>query len=258
MIRAYGVDILFISHVCFLRDAMVTTLQSAGENQARSVFSHETVEAALVELTPGLVVVDASHSEGMTLVAAVRAQVPKVSVIVLAMHELDEDFLAWADIGISGYLGPDTSAGDLLSAVRRVGAGEVACPPRLTALLLSRSASRSDERTTRAGIFSLTTREREIAELLAEGMSNKLIARLLQVALPTVKNHVHSILDKWDCRSRGEAAARYRQQIGNDVKPSGGTVVELRASHVSQMGGATLRNGGMPHRVSAFPDHRVA
>ncbi len=251
-------DILFISHVCFLRDAMVAALQGAGENHARSVFSHETVEAALVELTPSLVVVDASHPEGMTLVAAVRAQVPKVSVIVLAMHERDEDFLAWADIGISGYLGPDTSAGDLLSTVRRVGAGEVACPPRLTALLLNQFASRCTERTTRAGIFSLTARERDIAELLADGMSNKLIARRLQVALPTVKNHVHSILDKWDCRSRGEAAARYRQQIRDDVKPSSGTLVELRASHVSQMGGATLRNGGMQQHLSAAPGYRAA
>jgi len=137
--------------------------------------------------------------------------------------------------------------------VRRVGAGEVACPQRLTALLLNRIAGRSTERTARAGIFSQTTREQEIAELLADGLSNKLIARRLQCALPTVKNHVHSILDKWDCRSRGEAAARYRQQVRDDVKPNGGTVVELRASHITQMGGATVRNGGMQHRMSAAP-----
>jgi DNA-binding NarL/FixJ family response regulator len=257
-IRWCGVDVLSISHVCVLREALVTVLQGAGENQARSAFSHETVAAALVEGAPSLVVIDASHPEATALVAAVRAQGPKTSVIVLAMCERDEDFLAWADIGISGYLGPDTSADDLLSAVRRVGAGEVACPPRLTALLLNRFADRSTERTTRAGIFSLTTREREVAELLADGLSNKLIARRLQVALPTVKNHVHSILDKWDCRSRGEAAARYRQQIGNDVKPSGGTVVALRASHMSKMGGATVRNGSMQHRVSAATSHKAA
>ncbi len=251
-------DILFISHVCVLREALVTALQGAGESQARSAFSHETVAAALVEGAPSLVVVDASHPEATALVAAVRAQGPTTSVIVLAPCDGDEDFLAWADIGISGYLGPDTSADDLLAAVRRVGAGEVACPPRLTALLLNRFADRAMERPGRGGVFSLTAREREIAELLADGLSNKLIARRLQVALPTVKNHVHSILDKWDCQSRGEAAARYRQQVGGDVKPSSGTVVALRASHVSQMGGATLRNGGMPHRVSAPLGHRAA
>ncbi len=255
--RRCGVDILFVSHVCLLQDALAITLQDAGENQAVSAFSYEAVQAALMQFVPSLIVVDASHPEGTMLVAAVRAQVPKASVIVLAMHERDDEFLAWADIGISGYLGPDTTADDLLSAVRRVGAGEVACPSRLTALLLNRFADHTSERTTRAGIFSLTIREREIAGLLADGMSNKLIARRLNCALPTVKNHVHSILDKWDCRSRGEAAARYRQQIRDDVKPSGGTLVELRASYVSQMGGATVRNGALQHRASAAFSHRV-
>ncbi len=253
-----GVNVLFISHVRFVRDAMVPALQGTGANQAFSAFFHETIEAALAELTPSLIVVDASHPEGTALVAAVRAQVPKANVIVLAMCERDEEFLAWADIGISGYLGPDTSADDLLSAVRRVGTGEIACPQRLTALLLNRFADRSTGRTTWAGISLLTTREREVAKLLADGMSNKLIARRLNCALPTVKNHVHSILDKWDCRSRGEAAARFRQQVRDDVKPSGGTVVEMRASCVAQMGGATSRNGGMQQRVSAIPGYRVA
>jgi hypothetical protein len=105
----------------------------------------------------------------------------------LASGPCDEDFLAWADIGISGYLGPDSSAHDLLSAARRIGVGEVACPPRLTTLLLSGMAVRSGERSTRSNIFALAAREREIAELLADGLSNKLIARRLQVALPTVK-----------------------------------------------------------------------
>ncbi len=251
-------DIIFISHVRLLRDALVATLQDTNVNRACGAFSRETVEAALMAFAPSLVIVDASHPEGTALVAAVRASVPKASVVVLTTGERDEEFLAWADLGISGYLGPDTSAGDLLSAVRRVEAGEVACPPRLTALLLNRFAARSSERVDRAGIFTLTAREREIAELLAEGLSNKLIARRLQVALPTVKNHVHSILEKWDCQSRGEAAARYRKQVLDDVKPSGGKPVELRASQAPAMNGATLRNGAMQHRPSAAFSHRAA
>ena len=252
-------DIIFISHVRFLRDALVATLQDSNGNRACGAFSRESVEAALVAFAPSMVVVDAAHPDGTALVATVRASVPKVSVVVLATHEGDEDFLAWADLGISGYLGPDTSAGDLLSAVRRVEAGEVACPPRLTALLLNRFAGRStSERVDRAGIFTLTAREREIAELLADGLSNKLIARRLQVALPTVKNHVHSILEKWDCQSRGEAAARYRKQVLDDVKPSGGKPVELRASQAPAVNGATLRSGAMQHRPSAAFSHRAA
>lgn len=220
-------DILLISRVRLLRDALVTAFQGAQGSQTRSAFSRETVEAALAAFAPGVVVVDASHPEGAALVATVRGHAPKANVVVLATGDRDEEFLAWADVGISAYLGPDSSADDLLSAVRRVGMGEVACPPRLTALLLNRFAGRFSERVDRAGIFSLTSREQEIAELLADGLSNKLIARRLCVALPTVKNHVHSILEKWDCRSRGEAAARYRREAQN-AQPGGGQVVELR------------------------------
>ena len=134
----------------------------------------------------------------------------------------------------------------------------MACPPRLTALLLNRFTSRSSERAERAGIFSLTSREQEIAELLADGLSNKLIARRLSVALPTVKNHVHSILEKWDCRSRGEAAARYRRQGQNNTKLGGGTVVELRAGPVPPMGGAPLRAGGLQRRAPAAFSQKAA
>jgi len=254
-----GVDILFISHVRLLREALVATLQGNDGHRACTAFSHETVEAALAVFTPAMVVVDASHPEATALVAAVRTHVPTVSVVVLAARDADEDFLAWADIGISGYLGPDTSADDLLSAVRRVGAGEVACPRRLTALLLNRFAGRSNERTAKAGISTLTTREREIAGLLADGMSNKLIARRLDCALATVKNHVHSILDKWECQSRGEAAARYRQKSQENAAPSGGgTLVELRPSQELQMSSVTLRNSAMQYRMPAALSRKAA
>ncbi len=242
--------ILFISHVHFLREAMVAVLRGDDGLHAVGAFSHETADAAALEFAPSIVVIDASHPDGTSLVATVRARIPNASVIVLAMRERDEDFLTWADIGISGYLGPDTSARDLISTVRRAGAGEVVCPPRLTALLLNRFADRSSDRATRAGIHALTPREREIVELLADGLPNKLIARRLRVALPTVKNHVHSILDKWDVRSRGEAAARFRRKV-QEAEPHGPKLNSLRAAHVPPNGVSGLRNGDMRIGMSA-------
>ena len=205
--------ILFISHVHFLREAMVVLLRGCDDIQMVSACSEETAAAVVGEANPGLIVVDSSHPEAMAVVAAVRERAANIGVIVLAMREEDEDFLAWADTGICGYLGPESSIRDLVATVRRAAAGEVVCPPRLTALLLNRLADRSTGRVSRAGIHALTLREREVVKLLADGLPNKLIARRLRVAVPTVKNHVHSILDKWDVRSRGEAAACYRQKM---------------------------------------------
>ena len=205
--------ILFISHVRFLREAIMALLRGSDDIKVVSAWSEETAAAAVREASPGLIVIDSSHPEAMAVVAAVRGRAPNIGVIVLAMREEDENFLAWADTGICGYLEPETSVRDLVAAVRRAGAGEVVCPPRLTALLLNRLANRSTGRVSRSGIHTLTLREREVVKLLADGLPNKLIARRLRVAVPTVKNHVHSILDKWDVRSRGEAAACYRQKM---------------------------------------------
>jgi two-component system nitrate/nitrite response regulator NarL len=250
--------VLIVSHVHVLREALVDAFRGEDNLKAYGAFSRDSVAAVIAEFPPSLVVVDSSHPEGASLVAAIRASIPKLHVIVIATRERDEEFLAWADVGISGYLGPDTSTRDLVTIVRRAEAGEVVCPPRLTALLLNRFASRSEERTTRAGIYALTAREREIAELLAAGMSNKLIARRLQVALPTVKNHVHSILDKWDVRSRGEAAARYRQKIQEHVEPSATQFTPARTSNISQMNGSTLRNGELRSGGSSSFGYRAA
>ncbi len=248
--------VLVISHAQFLREALIGVLRGDGDIDAVGASSYEAVEAAVVECPPDLIVVESAHPDGAALVAAVRARLPKVAVVVLAMREQDGDFLAWAEIGMSGYLGPDTSATMLKATVRRAAAGDVICPPRLTALLLNGFANRSNDGASRAGIHSLTPRELEIAALLADGMSNKLIARRLRVALATVKNHVHSILDKWDVRSRGEAAARFRRQV-HEVEPNGGPTA-LRASHAAQMGGSTLRNGEARHGMSPQFARRAA
>lgn len=205
--------ILFISHVHFLREAMPMLLRGHDDMQMVVAGSEESVAVVIKEANPDLAIIDSSHPEATAVVTSLRERLDNIGVIVLTMREEDEDFLAWADTGISGYLGPESSVRDLVATVRRAAMGEVVCPPRLAALLLNRLADRSTGRASRTGIHALTLREREVVKLLADGLPNKLIARRLRVAVPTVKNHVHSILDKWNVQSRGEAAACYRQKL---------------------------------------------
>lgn len=212
------VIILFISHVRLLREAILTVLNDGDGIEALGASYRDAAEAAVLEFAPSLIVVDASHPEGAMLVAAVQARIATVRVVVLATRERDADLLTWAQIGISGYLASETSAPDLISTMHRVAGGETAYPPKLTTLLMSRLADRGNDGSTRAGIHALTCREREIAALMSEGLSNKIIARRLGIALATAKNHIHNILEKWDVRSRGEAAARYRQKTEGESK----------------------------------------
>ena len=82
------------------------------------------------------------------------------------------------------------------------------CSPKLAAVLLRRVARDAGEQRPAPG--ALTAREREIAELIEQGCSNKEIAERLEIGLPTVKNHVHNILTKLNATRRGQAAAMLR------------------------------------------------
>ncbi len=209
--------VLIVSRVQFLREMLQQALRSAAGIVALDGSDPDLIEAAH-GLVPDIVIVDSSHPDGFARIRALRARFPDILVIVLAIGESDEDFFAWASIGIAGYVEPETSTEELVAIIRRAGAGETVCPPRLTALLLSRFSQQAGAGgPARASVHVLTGRERDVLLLLAEGLSNKLIARQLSLAEATVKNHVHSILEKWDLRSRGEAAACYRQSIADSA-----------------------------------------
>jgi len=104
----------------------------------------------------------------------------------------------------------DGTLADLRAVIESVARGEVVCSPRIAASLLRRIADLAAEREPPPPELRLTSREIEIVELIDQGLSNKEIAQRLSIALPTVKNHVHSILDKLHVHRRAEAAARLR------------------------------------------------
>lgn len=203
--------VLVCTQMQFLREMLVQTLVNEAGAISLSADQADTACGAAPLKPPELMVVDARHPDAFTKVSDVRARFPMVAVVVLAATDQQDEFLAWASIGISGYVEPDTSSSQLVTVLRRAAAGEVVCPPRLTAVLLKHKANAANAQPAIGGIFELTRREREVMEQMVEGLCNKRIARQLRIAESTVKNHVHSILEKWDVRSRGEAAALYRR-----------------------------------------------
>jgi DNA-binding NarL/FixJ family response regulator len=201
--------VLILSRMHFVGELLMEALKAEGDVIAFQERAPEVLNTAARGM-PEVVVVDAAHPDGFAFVAAIRTEFPSVKLVVIAASGCEEEFLAWANIGISSYVAPETPLDELIEIIRRSAAGEVFCPPRLTALLLSQFAAKPAVTPTRASVHSLTRRECEVLEFLADGLSNKLIALQLRIAEATVKNHVHSILEKWNLSSRGEAAARYR------------------------------------------------
>jgi DNA-binding NarL/FixJ family response regulator len=113
--------------------------------------------------------------------------------------------------GVWGFVVKDASITDFVAAIRAVATGHKVFPSTLTQSLLTQiveDAARKGR--VDVGDVKLTTREREIADLISEGLSNKEIAKKINLATDTVKSHVHNILEKLHLRSRVQVATRKR------------------------------------------------
>jgi DNA-binding NarL/FixJ family response regulator len=121
--------------------------------------------------------------------------------------ETEHDVIPCAEAGVAACLPRETTLADLSATIERVAAGESNASPRVAAMLLRRIATLAERNSPEA---NLTAREEEILVLIDDGLSNKQIARRLSIELPTVKNHVHNILEKLHVHRRYEAAARMR------------------------------------------------
>jgi two-component system, NarL family, nitrate/nitrite response regulator NarL len=160
---------------------------------------------------PDVVLLDTASSDGLGAVRRVSASIPEARIVALGVSETPGEVLALAEAGIAGYVTREASAEHVAEAVWRAANDELACSPRVAASLLRHVRELAALRPPDAAGPGLTPREREIVGLIDEGLSNKQIASRLCIELPTVKNHVHNILEKLHVSRRGEAVARLRQ-----------------------------------------------
>jgi DNA-binding NarL/FixJ family response regulator len=160
---------------------------SSGE-EALEVLRLGEIDVALLDLRmPGMNGID-------TLLALRRIGIP-TRVIVLTSFDTDEDIYRAVHAGAEGYLLKNASQAEMVGAIRSVHAGKRYIPHHI--------ASRLNERMMRS---DLTTRELEILKLLAKGLTNKQIGRVLGISSNTARNHVNSVIDKLDVSDRTEAA----------------------------------------------------
>jgi DNA-binding NarL/FixJ family response regulator len=159
-------------------------------------------------LKPDVVLMDIRMPE-LDGIAATRRIVEGESaarVLILTTFDLDEYVYDTLDAGASGFLLNDSSADQLVTAIRVVAAGEALLAPSITRRLIEQFArARAPRRETPPGFEDLTSREREVFELLARGLSNTEIAASLVVSESTVKTHVARALAKLGLRDRVQA-----------------------------------------------------
>jgi DNA-binding NarL/FixJ family response regulator len=148
---------------------------------------------------------------GLTAAREICASSPQTRVVMLTVSEDEDDLLEAMKAGASGYVLKGAAASELAGVLRSVNAGEVYVAPGLAWGLL-REMSRP--KSAPAPLEELSAREREVLELVAEGLSNQEIGARLHLAEKTIKHYMTSILGKLRVRSRVEAALlAYREGI---------------------------------------------
>ena len=197
------------SQVRLYRETLAASL--AGHGGLRVAGSGSWAEALdqLATLRPEVLLLDLAASDSLSVPRRAQLICPSIRVVAFAVINVDADVLACAEAGICGYVAQDGSVADVVETVLRAVSGELICSPRVAALLFRRVASLAAGGGVGQVEAPLTAREREIAALLAHGLSNKHIARRLCLANATVKNHVHNILEKLKLKRRGEVGAQF-------------------------------------------------
>jgi RNA polymerase sigma factor (sigma-70 family) len=159
---------------------------------------------------PDVVLLDLSLGDRRSLQAmrTIRMAYPEAGLIVMDLMPYESEVLGLVKEGISGFVVKDASIDEFVATIRGVAAGQKVFPTSLTESLLSQIVEDASRKgIVRNSVVKMTEREREIVELIAEGLSNKEIGKRLGIATDTVKSHVHNILEKLSLRSRVEVAA---------------------------------------------------
>jgi DNA-binding NarL/FixJ family response regulator len=127
-----------------------------------------------------------------------------VHVVILTTFELDEYIFEGLRAGAAGFLVKDTDAAELLHAIRVVAGGDALLSPRVTRRLVSEFATRTRDLRPNPGLDRLTPREREVATLVATGLSNDEIAKRLYLSPSTAKTHAARAMTKLGVRDRAQ------------------------------------------------------
>ncbi len=169
--------------------------------------AREALEKALIH-RPDVVVMDIRlpGGDGISACREIKQQLPKTNVIMLTSYAEDEMLFEAIDAGAAGYVLRQIGGDELIRAIERIGRGEALLDPQVTQQVLRRLREASWQE--RAAAFAdLTEQELRVLSLVAEGRTNREIARMLYLGEGTVRNYVSNILSKLNLTNRAEAAA---------------------------------------------------
>ena len=153
---------------------------------------------AVQELNPDLILLDLSmpRSNGLEALKEIKRLSPQTKVLVLTVHKTEDYVFTALQAGADGYVLKDSSASELILAVRSVLNGERYLGPAIAGTVVSGYLGSRDGKPLRPSFDDLSTREREVLKLIAEGYRTKEIAEYLCISPKTVEKHRANLMDR--------------------------------------------------------------
>jgi two-component system, NarL family, nitrate/nitrite response regulator NarL len=207
------IRVFLVADVCVYRELLVDALASEDRIEVAGSTPADVAGMAIRTTEPDVVLVDTSSGSGPQRVWALAAAAPASKIVAVGIPDDESVVLGLMEAGIAGYITAEQPLGELVEAVEAAANGELKCSPRVSAALARRVAAQKASELRGSDDHRLTQREREIAALIAEGLSNKQIARRLSIERATVKNHVHNILTRLRVDHREEVAMLFRASV---------------------------------------------
>ena len=162
------------------------------------------------ELKPNVVLLDLGlrSQNSLQVVEMVKKDFPLAKIIVMDLAPVQADILQFVKAGANGFILKDASLKDFLATIRSVSDGETVLPPLLIDSLFSQIIDHAvkEGKTKIKEAVLMTKREKEVIELLSDGMSNKEIGQKIHISTYTVKSHIHNIMEKLALHTRLEIA----------------------------------------------------
>ena len=205
------IHLLLIEDNRLLREGLAAMLKEQRDIRVNVSPGNSDAVTKARKLKPAVILLDlglrSQHS--LRLVGLLKKNSIEARIIGMDLVPVQEDLVQYVEAGVCGFVLKDATFDDFLATIRSVANGVNVLPPLLTRSLFSQiieHATRKRKGNPFASV-RMTSREREVIALIAEGLSNKDIAQRLHLATDTVKSHVHNILEKLALHTRLEIAS---------------------------------------------------
>ena len=204
--------VVVYTQVLLFGESLVDWLKTHDDVEAWSCHSARSLVDEVHQHAADLVLFDMTGEQALDEGRAVSDSYPSARLLALAVSETAGEVIACADAGFVGYVPCQASLDELWSVMVKALRDECPCSPQIVGSLWRELRRRRPGAGLRSDATSLTHRQRQILSLVAQGLSNKEIARQLNLSIATVKNHLHNIFSKLGVGGRAEALARLRDE----------------------------------------------